>query len=181
VTSGIKDDPSQLQVSAQVQPGNSGGPLFDQKGVVIGVIQQTLNSARIMEETGGAVPQNVNFAIKGHFALDFIKASDPAVYRAVVFEQGNSIEELQKSVARVRSGIISAEFEKKPKLVARLDYVSFWDIWHRFRFFAVRVFDFESEELLFAAGQERDNILSSEEKVFQDTFREVRTALKRNR
>mgnify|MGYP002778122785 CR=1 FL=1 len=179
--SGIKDNPSQLQVSAQTQPGNSGGPLFDQQGVVIGVIQQTLNSARIMEETGGALPQNVNFAIKGHVVLDYLKASNGALHGTLAFDQGHGVDELQKSVARVRSGIISDEFESKPKLVVRLDYISFWDIWHRFRFFAVRVFDFESQELLFAAGQERDNVLSNEDKVFQDTFQEVRKALNRSR
>jgi len=179
-TSGLKDDPLQLQVSAQIQPGNSGGPLFDQHGIVIGVIQKTLNPVRMMEQTGGALPQNVNFAIKSFVVLDYLKSSNDALYRTLLFNRGSSVEELQKSVARVKAGIVSEEFEKKPKLVARVDYVSMWDFWYRFRYFAVRVFDFDTQQLLFIAGQGRDNMLSSEDKVFQDTFLEVRKALNRN-
>ena len=56
-----------------------------------------------------------------------------------------------------------------------------WDFWYRFRYFAVRVSsDFDTQHLLFIAGQGRDNMLSSEDKVFQDTFLEVRKALNRN-
>jgi serine protease Do len=179
-TSGIKDDPKQLQVSAQIQPGNSGGPLFDKDGIVIGVIQQTLNPLRMMEQTGGALPQNVNFAIKSDVVLDYLQSGDQVLYQSLVFNKGYRVEELQKSVVRVRAGIISDEWEKKPKLVARVDYLSIWDLWYRFRFFVVRVFDFDSQELLFAAGQGRDNMLSNEDKVIKDTFVEVRKALHKN-
>src|SRR3979490_2965561 len=33
-TSGLNDAPKQIQVSAEIQPGNSGGPLFDKDGLV---------------------------------------------------------------------------------------------------------------------------------------------------
>ena len=133
----------------------------------------------MMEQSGGALPQNVNFAIKSGVVLEYLKNSNDSLYRTLAFNRGYSVDELQKSVARVRAGIISEELEKKPKLVARVDYVSLWDIWYRFRYFAVRVFDFDSQQLLFIAGQGRDNPLSSEDKVIQDTFLEVRKALNR--
>jgi S1-C subfamily serine protease len=178
-TTGIKDDPKQLQVSAQIQPGNSGGPLFDKDGIAIGVIQATLNPQRMAEETGGQLPQNVNFAIKNDVVLEYMKAYQ-AVGQSLVFNKAHSIEDLQKSVVRVRAGIVSEEWEKKPKLVARVDYVSMWDMWYRFRLFVVRVFDFDSGELLLAAGQDRDNIISNEDVVIRDTFAQVRKALKKS-
>ena len=60
---GIGDDFRFLQISAPVQPGNSGGPLLDASGNVIGVVTAKLNALRIAKSTGD-VPQNVNFAVK---------------------------------------------------------------------------------------------------------------------
>ncbi len=71
--SGIHDNPLHLQISAPVQPGNSGGPLLDRQGHVIGVVVSKLNALRVARLTGGDVPQNVNFAIKGSEAVAFLK------------------------------------------------------------------------------------------------------------
>ena len=178
-TSGIKDDPKQLQISAQVQPGNSGGPLFDMDGIAIGVISQTLNPFAVALQTGGQLPQNINFAIKSEVVLEFLR-SQTAVYETLAYNQGYSVEQLQKSVVRLRAGVVTEEWEKTPKLIARVDYLSIWDVWYRFRYFVVRVFDFDSRDLLLTAGQGRDNLISNEEVVIKDTFAEVRKALRKN-
>jgi len=72
---GLRDNPANFQISAPVQPGNSGGPLLDSQGNVIGVVVSKLNAARIAEMTGGDIPQNVNFAVKGAEALAFLRAN----------------------------------------------------------------------------------------------------------
>jgi S1-C subfamily serine protease len=71
--SGLRDNPLNFQISAPVQPGNSGGPLLDQQANVIGVVVSKLNAARIAEMTGGDIPQNVNFAVKGAEAIAFLR------------------------------------------------------------------------------------------------------------
>ena len=71
---GLRDNPHDFQISAAVQPGNSGGPLFDSRGHVIGVVVSKLNAARVAEMTGGDIPQNVNFAVKGSEAIAFLAA-----------------------------------------------------------------------------------------------------------
>jgi S1-C subfamily serine protease len=69
---GLRDNQQQFQISAPVQPGNSGGPLLDMGGHVVGVIVSKLNAQRIAQQTGD-IPQNVNFAVKGAEALDFLR------------------------------------------------------------------------------------------------------------
>jgi S1-C subfamily serine protease len=61
-TAGLGDDIRFIQISAPVQPGNSGGPLMDASGHVIGVVVAKLDALRIVHLTGD-VPQNINFAV----------------------------------------------------------------------------------------------------------------------
>ena len=60
---GLQDDPRLLQISNPIQPGNSGGPLFNNKGDLIGIVVSGLN-AQFFYENAGIIPQNMNFAIK---------------------------------------------------------------------------------------------------------------------
>ena len=63
--SGYKGDNSMYQISAVVQSGNSGGPLFDNKGNVAGIICAKHTDA-----------ENANYAIKVSYLLSLIKSSD---------------------------------------------------------------------------------------------------------
>lgn len=69
---GLRDNPLHFTISAPVQPGNSGGPLLDGQGHVVGVVVAKLNAMQIAKMTGGDIPQNVNFAIKGPEAAAFL-------------------------------------------------------------------------------------------------------------
>lgn len=72
-TAGMADDTRMLQISAPVQPGNSGGPVKDQSGNVVGVVVSKLNALRVARITND-VPQNVNFAIKAYIATNFMES-----------------------------------------------------------------------------------------------------------
>ena len=72
---GLRNNPTNFQISAPVQPGNSGGPLLDLQGHLVGVVVSKLNAARIAQMTGGDIPQNVNFAVKGTEALAFLRTN----------------------------------------------------------------------------------------------------------
>lgn len=60
---GFQGDVSQYQISAPVQPGNSGGPLFDSKGNVIGIVSA--------KHTGA---ENVGYAIKASYLKNLIES-----------------------------------------------------------------------------------------------------------
>ncbi len=68
---GIKDDTRFLQVSTPIQPGNSGGPLLDMSGSVVGVVVSQLNAVGMMK-AASSVPQNVNFAIQAPIVVNFL-------------------------------------------------------------------------------------------------------------
>jgi S1-C subfamily serine protease len=69
---GFQDDPRSFQVSAQVQPGSSGSPLFDGEGNVIGVVVATLDAGKLYQ-VASALPQNVNWAIKSDYLLNLVR------------------------------------------------------------------------------------------------------------
>jgi S1-C subfamily serine protease len=72
--SGILNDTRFLQISAAVQPGNSGGPLLASSGEVVGVVAAKLNTLKFAKATGN-IPENINFAIKTGALRDFLDNS----------------------------------------------------------------------------------------------------------
>ena len=72
--SGLLNDTRHLQISAEVQTGNSGGPLLDTSGKVVGVVSSKLNALKVVKATGH-LPQNINFAIKTGAMRDFLDNS----------------------------------------------------------------------------------------------------------
>jgi hypothetical protein len=80
---GMENDTRYLQVSTPLQPGNSGGPILDQWGSVVGVSTAVLGSK--FTDATGIAPQNVNFAIRSNVVELFLQsrniqfdAADPA-------------------------------------------------------------------------------------------------------
>jgi S1-C subfamily serine protease len=86
--SGMKDDTRFLQISAPIQPGNSGGPLLDMAGSVVGVVVSQLNATRMMQ-LEGSIPQNVNFAIRAPIITNFlsVKGVSPKVTPGAALNQ----------------------------------------------------------------------------------------------
>ena len=73
--SGLGGDTGTIQISAPIQPGNSGGPLLDVAGNVIGVVRSQLDDLK-MVVLSGSIPQNVNFAINGSSLRAFLDAKN---------------------------------------------------------------------------------------------------------
>ena len=74
--SGIKDSSLNFEITAPVNPGNSGGPLLDDHGNVIGVVVAKINTMRLAQLTDGDIAQNINFAVKGTEALAFLQSQN---------------------------------------------------------------------------------------------------------
>ena len=72
--SGLRNDRRTIQITAPVQPGNSGGPLLGENGSVVGVVVSKLNAVKVAEAIGD-IPQNVNFAVSAGTLQSFLNAN----------------------------------------------------------------------------------------------------------
>jgi S1-C subfamily serine protease len=104
---GLDNNTSGFQMSAPVQPGNSGGPLLDMNGRVVGMAQGILGTLRAAEALGGAIPQNVNFGITATTIIGFLQAHS-VDYRLdterTKFEPEQIAEEAKKFTVKITCG-----------------------------------------------------------------------------
>ncbi|MDC1438348.1 serine protease [Planktomarina temperata] len=71
---GIGNNYSEMQIDAALQPGNSGGPIIDEFGNVIGVAVSKLDMKLILEDYG-VIPENTNFGIKATVLRNLLDAN----------------------------------------------------------------------------------------------------------
>lgn len=69
--SGMGDDQRVMQISVPIQPGNSGGPLANMNGEVVGLIVASVNGGALLRQTN-ILAQNINFAIKSDPIIEFL-------------------------------------------------------------------------------------------------------------
>jgi hypothetical protein len=65
-----------FQIDANVNPGNSGGPLLNNHGEVVGIIVAKINSLEYAKENG-TLPERINFAIPINEAQDLLRKVMP--------------------------------------------------------------------------------------------------------
>lgn len=89
---GIGNDSSVLQLTAPIASGNSGGPILDGGGAVVGLVHASLDLDRVRE--GGNNAENVNFGVKAPIVQSFLATAGLAATLA------------EPSEARTRAAII---------------------------------------------------------------------------
>ncbi len=95
---GVRGEPGRLQISNSIQPGNSGGPVFNRKGQVVGVVVGALDDEYYLQKKG-FVPQNVNFAVKInylHSMIDLIPEAKQCQIRPAKARNPADLEHLVK-------------------------------------------------------------------------------------
>jgi hypothetical protein len=75
---GVGDNYSQIQIDAALQPGNSGGPIMDYMGNIVGVAVAKLSLKKIMDDYG-VVPENTNFGIKASAVRNLMVGNSIAI------------------------------------------------------------------------------------------------------
>ena len=94
--SGLGNNYSNLQIDASLQPGNSGGPILNKKGNVVGVAVAKLDYKKVIEAFN-TIPENTNFGIKSSTLNQFliankVSSSSPKGSEMSIRDIGNKIE-----------------------------------------------------------------------------------------
>ncbi len=96
---GLVDDVTSIQITAPVQPGNSGGPLLDNSGNLVGIVV-----ARLEKDLSGNIAQNVNIAIKSNI-LKMLLSTNGIDYSMSVLKDKKEVvdiaDDTKKSVVQV--------------------------------------------------------------------------------
>ncbi len=72
---GVANNYSNIQIDAALQPGNSGGPIINKEGNVVGVAVAKLDY-KIILKNYDTIPEGTNFGIKSSTVQQFIKANN---------------------------------------------------------------------------------------------------------
>jgi len=96
--SGIQGAASLLQMTVPVQPGNSGGPLLDEFGNVVGVVTSSAAVEAFLRHTG-TLPQNINWAVKSEYLHPLLSG----IPVDSTLTAGSAIGRAQKSVCLVKA------------------------------------------------------------------------------
>jgi S1-C subfamily serine protease len=100
---GLQDDPRTYQITVPLQAGNSGGPLLNLNGEVVGIVTYKLDAIRMYKWTGD-LPQNINYAIKIHYLKALV---DSAIGQsAPINEMTRKPANLEQLAERVQGSVI---------------------------------------------------------------------------
>ena len=79
---GINNNYSQVQIDASLQPGNSGGPVINSNGLVIGVAVAKMDAEVVFQYTG-SLPEGISFAIKSSTLKQFLSSNGIKFYSSI--------------------------------------------------------------------------------------------------
>jgi S1-C subfamily serine protease len=107
---GLKDNPAFFQISVPIQPGNSGGPLFNEQGEVIGITTSSLD-AGLARDAMGAAPQNVNYAVKSAFIRNLMPTIPDIMLanRGIVVVPNDPGSSLSSFIDKVKRNVVLIE------------------------------------------------------------------------
>jgi S1-C subfamily serine protease len=99
---GIGNDSSQFQFTAPIASGNSGGPILDMAGHLVGLVCASLNLDQVRRT--GASAENINFGIKGAMILSFLDAfgiEPEMAFDAAAIGRAAVVRQMRDSIARI--------------------------------------------------------------------------------
>ncbi len=97
--SGLGDNFSNIQIDAALQPGNSGGPIINNAGNVIGVAVAKLDFKQAIK-LYGSIPENINFGVKSSVVHSFVRSNNIKIDKSnkeKIINKNELVEKIQNA------------------------------------------------------------------------------------
>lgn len=122
---GLGDDFTRVQIDAAIQPGNSGGPIYDNFGNIVGVAVAKLDYKYSMKELD-TIPELTNFGIKASMLKAFLSASRISMRESFKQKISNLGRAVQDGTYYVSCLMTMAQYRdfKSKKVLFKEDQVS---------------------------------------------------------
>ena len=92
---GKDDDTARFQIDASMQTGNSGGPILDSEGRVVGVATEKFDEIKMIK-AGDYFPQLINFGVKSSILVEMLRANGLKNYRQARLKSTDEIRAVIK-------------------------------------------------------------------------------------
>jgi S1-C subfamily serine protease len=173
---GINSDPIYFQMSAPIQPGNSGGPIINERFEVIGIASSKISDQYVMKSVG-VVPQNVNFGVKSDYILPILEEYINS-QRSNIFNFNDAIEATIQIIVNddnqsVKKGIISTD-----EYLIEYGYNSFWDMFTRLNHMTINIYNINNRELVAQAVHSGDDGFSTPSVTTRNLLNEIFSKMK---
>ena len=159
---GIKSDNSRFQISASIQPGNSGGPIINKNNLVVGIASSKLSDNYLLEIMD-TVPQNINFGVKSDKVLNLLKTNKLKTLKTRI----TSLEDAIKATVLINANSRNIKDMQSSKLNNNLSlyykYRYHWEF-NTISFFSLKILN-EEGIVLANASFSGDSFTSSYDRV----------------
>ncbi len=149
---GMDDDSTNIQISAPIQPGNSGGPVVNKDWQLVGVAVSSA-SHRYMIARTGAIPQGLNFAVSPNHVKGFLLQNG-------VQPQAPFASSMDEAIAS--SGLIWQDKQtpsnSKRVYYARFRYSIYFDVVEHIRRLNIQLVDAETGKVIATSKTESPGI-----------------------
>lgn len=147
---GFEGNASNIQITAPISPGNSGGPVTNTDFEAVGVVVSTANTVAMANRIG-SLPQGLNFAVSPNVARGFLLQNGVESPEKTV----DSVQALLNSTALIWNGDST---KQKRTYIAQFSYRYYWDLGNHLSYMRLHLIDSNTGETVLKSSLEADSM-----------------------